>query len=366
MAAYVVVRVEVLDPKRFGIYQQLATASVEKFGGRFLRARRRLRGARRQLGRPANGRSRVPLPRAGHELVPISRIRAGDRGAQGSSHPSHGGLGRKHSGSRSSPVIPAASGSDLPVSRRSVRTGNLGGVDQSPPAPTDAEQPGPRRRDRRRIAGRRRRRTPTGEPPPRRRRIDRRQAGKRAAGLREVPARVQQHVGNRVPDLPRRPQHVHVAAIGEHAPSAVKDAVHATREARGDRLHPAREVPSAGRLDDHVHVVVLDRVVNQPKPAPLARLAPASLQLGHQPRSPERRNVLAHLQRDVTRMPACQRRSPPVRIPSRRSSLPPRTDPRTAPPRPRLEFELQLPRSQRHARDARTPMCQIRSRDPSE
>lgn len=36
MAAYVVVRVEVLDPKRFSVYQQLASASVEKFGGRFL------------------------------------------------------------------------------------------------------------------------------------------------------------------------------------------------------------------------------------------------------------------------------------------------------------------------------------------
>ena len=34
--AYVVVRVEVLDPQRFRTYQQLATASVEKFGGRFI------------------------------------------------------------------------------------------------------------------------------------------------------------------------------------------------------------------------------------------------------------------------------------------------------------------------------------------
>jgi uncharacterized protein (DUF1330 family) len=34
--AYVVAQVEVLDPDRFRIYQQLATASVEKFGGRFI------------------------------------------------------------------------------------------------------------------------------------------------------------------------------------------------------------------------------------------------------------------------------------------------------------------------------------------
>jgi uncharacterized protein (DUF1330 family) len=36
MAAYVVVRVEVTDPERFKRYQQLATASVEKFGGKFV------------------------------------------------------------------------------------------------------------------------------------------------------------------------------------------------------------------------------------------------------------------------------------------------------------------------------------------
>lgn len=36
MPAYIVARIEVTDPERFKSYQQLATASVEKFGGRFL------------------------------------------------------------------------------------------------------------------------------------------------------------------------------------------------------------------------------------------------------------------------------------------------------------------------------------------
>ena len=36
MSAYVVVKVEVSDPRRFAVYQQLASASVEKFGGKFL------------------------------------------------------------------------------------------------------------------------------------------------------------------------------------------------------------------------------------------------------------------------------------------------------------------------------------------
>lgn len=36
MAAYVVVKLEITDPERFKLYQQLASASVEKFGGKFL------------------------------------------------------------------------------------------------------------------------------------------------------------------------------------------------------------------------------------------------------------------------------------------------------------------------------------------
>jgi uncharacterized protein (DUF1330 family) len=36
VSAYLVVRVEVTDPPRFARYQQLATASVAKFGGKFL------------------------------------------------------------------------------------------------------------------------------------------------------------------------------------------------------------------------------------------------------------------------------------------------------------------------------------------
>ena len=36
MPAYVVAQIEVLEPERFRSYQQLATASVAKFGGRFI------------------------------------------------------------------------------------------------------------------------------------------------------------------------------------------------------------------------------------------------------------------------------------------------------------------------------------------
>ena len=36
MAAYVIVKLEITDPERFRIYQQLAAASIEKFGGKYL------------------------------------------------------------------------------------------------------------------------------------------------------------------------------------------------------------------------------------------------------------------------------------------------------------------------------------------
>jgi hypothetical protein len=120
-------------------------------------------------------------------------------------------------------------------------------------------------------------------------------------------ARVEEHIANRIPDLPRRPQHVDVAAIDEHTAGAVKDAVHAARKACGDRLEPARQITRTACLDDHVDVVSLNRIVNEPKSAALADFAPAAFQLDHEIPGPELRNVLLHLQRDVTRMTRRQR-----------------------------------------------------------
>jgi hypothetical protein len=94
-----------------------------------------------------------------------------------------------------------------------------------------------------------------------------------------VAARIEKHIGDRASNLTRSSQDTDVAAIGKHTAAAMKDAVDATRKTRGDRLQPTREIPRASRFDDHVHVVALDRVVNETKSTPLARRAPASLQL---------------------------------------------------------------------------------------
>jgi hypothetical protein len=54
------------------------------------------------------------------------------------------------------------------------------------------------------------------------------------AALGKMAARVEQNVGDRVPHLTRRPQHVDVATISEHTAGAVKHPVHAAGKARGD------------------------------------------------------------------------------------------------------------------------------------
>ena len=181
--------------------------------------------------------------------------------------------------------------------------------------------------------------------------------------LGNVPSCVQQHIGNRIPYLARRPQHVDVAAIGEHTAGAMEHPVHAARETRGDRLEPASEIPCAARLDDHVNVVALDRVMNEPKAAALTALAPGSLHLGNEPRGPERWNILLYFQRDVTWVARRERRSATVRVPSARPRLSPCTRPRAAPSVRRLELEVELSRSFLHEREYLTSKCQMWSRD---
>jgi len=132
---------------------------------------------------------------------------------------------------------------------------------------------------------------------------------------------------------------MNMTAICEHSAGAAEYAIHGARESRSDHLEPARQIPRAPRLDDHVYVVALDRIVNEPKPSALACLPPASLQLGNEFRRTERRNILLHLQRDVTRMTRRERRPAPMWIATRRSQLPPRAGSRAAPARTGRKLE---------------------------
>src|SRR4029453_2679808 len=110
---------------------------------------------------------------------------------------------------------------------------------------------------------------PAIEPPPRARLIEPHR-WRHAKALPPVLPNVEQHVRQRAPHLPRRPQYPQVVAVGEDPASPREDAIHAAREARGDRLHPAREIPRARRLDEQMEMIDLHRVVHEPESPALA------------------------------------------------------------------------------------------------
>jgi hypothetical protein len=99
--------------------------------------------------------------------------------------------------------------------------------------------------------------------------------------------RVQKHVGERVPDLSRRTQHLQVEAFEQDRSAAAEGEIDGSSEPRPDRLHPGRERPGTAGLDDHVNVVGLDRIVDQAKiPAPAGH-AEGPFELSNQSNRPE-------------------------------------------------------------------------------
>jgi hypothetical protein len=72
-----------------------------------------------------------------------------------------------------------------------------------------------------------------------------------------VTSRIQEDIGQRVPHLARRPQHVQVVAISEDLAATPEHSIHGSRQARSDRLHARREIVPARRLDDRVQMIVL-------------------------------------------------------------------------------------------------------------
>jgi hypothetical protein len=83
---------------------------------------------------------------------------------------------------------------------------------------------------------------------------------------------VVEHVGHRVSNLPRRPELFDVIPIGEDgAPPALKRLVERLAHANRKPLHPPRERAPVRRLDDQMHVPVLDRPVQHPHPKPALR-----------------------------------------------------------------------------------------------
>ena len=76
---------------------------------------------------------------------------------------------------------------------------------------------------------------------------------------------IEQYVAESRPDLSWGFQYVQVVAIREDLPRSSERPVHGPCQSGADRHHPASERRSIARFDDEMHVVPLQRVVDQPK-----------------------------------------------------------------------------------------------------
>ena len=70
-----------------------------------------------------------------------------------------------------------------------------------------------------------------------------------------------------------------MVAIGEHGSTSKEDPVHRAGQSRADGLHAAPQIARARRLDDQMHVVRLDRILDEPEAPALACPAEAGFDL---------------------------------------------------------------------------------------
>jgi hypothetical protein len=134
-----------------------------------------------------------------------------------------------------------------------------------------------------------------------------------------------------------------VVSLLQHRPRAPQRAVHRASEPRGERLHPAPELPRVVRFHDQVSVIALDRVVDEPEAPALAPRRERDLDRAHDARAAQRRDVAAHLERDVTRPRAIERFAAGVRNVRLRAPRPARVLAASAPARLRAQTQCELP-----------------------
>jgi hypothetical protein len=105
---------------------------------------------------------------------------------------------------------------------------------------------------------------------------------------------VQEDVAERVPHLFRRRQNVMVITLGEHPPRVLGHAVHGPRQARANGFHSPAERVAIGCFDDHVCVITLQRIVNQPESRTFATGRERALNLAYHRVRTEQFDVGAH------------------------------------------------------------------------
>ena len=137
-------------------------------------------------------------------------------------------------------------------------------------------------------------------------------------------------------------------AVGKHAAAKAKDTVDGSREPRADGFHSGCEISLARCLDDRMHVIVLDRVLDEPEAPPLARRSEAALELAHEADRAERRQPAPDLQGDMAGMTSRERRARTVIMLRARAALAARTRASSTPARGFAEIELELSNASHH------------------
>lgn len=162
---------------------------------------------------------------------------------------------------------------------------NLSQTNEPVPSPPNTKQPAARSGNFAQIARHGfvdRSLSPVFEPATRRRRIHAWRLGRPAS----VPPRVQKHVAERVMDLPRRSKQHGVVSIGEYGAMPREHTVHGASQSGADRFHPGGQRPPSAGLDDQVHMVRHERVVDDAERALLTSFPKRATELPHEgPRS---------------------------------------------------------------------------------
>jgi len=215
--------------------------------------------------------------------------------------------------------------------QRSSNTRDLRRRDQSVTPPPALEQPAARARDSRRTSAWTwvARARPAGEPTRRRGRIENRLKRNPSSHLRKMSARIEQDISQHVPHLSRRSQNVAVEAVCKHGSAKPEDTVHGSREPRTDGLHSACEIAVACRFDDQMHVIGLDRVMNDSETSALARSRQVALPFSYEPPRAQRGESSSHLQRHLAWVARRERRPCAMRI-ARMRPAPARRPPQRA------------------------------------
>jgi len=163
-------------------------------------------------------------------------------------------------------------------------------------------------------------------------------------------ARIEKDVRKRRPDFTRRPERAVVVSPVQDCAAPTEDPVHCARESRSETLDSIRERRSAVGFDQQVHVIVLERVVDDAEIPALAERSERYFDLTHEARGSHRGHVAADADRHQARVALGKVCALAMPHPRPRSRPPARAFPRPTPTRGNLQVKRELT-AMRHTLD---------------